>query len=653
MCGIAGVITKCFSSRQELETNCLKITNTLEHRGPDDCGVWAYEAKGVALGQRRLSILDLSPLGHQPMVSKDGNFVIVYNGEVYNFKEIRAQLEGHGFKFKGGSDTEVILAAVQFWGVEKAVKKFIGMFAFALYDIKAHKIFLVRDRLGIKPLYYGKLSDGSFIFASELKAFKAWSGFNESLDLKALALYFRHNYIPAPYSIFKSIKKLKPGFILTIDISNSNLSLDLTCYWDVKEIFLKGLDNPWNRSEDEAIEQLEELLKDSIELRLIADVPLGAFLSGGIDSSTVTAIMQSISNSSVKTFSIGFKEQSYDEAPMAKAVAQHLGTDHTELYVTEKDAQALVPTICHLWDEPFADSSQIPTYLVSKLARSKVTVALSGDGGDELFSGYDRYFNSLAIWNKKISIPSSLQFLMGSIFSNMSYSSLKFVSKIAKNFLKRMGATNPGALSIYRISEILKAKHFPLFYGYTNSHWMPPNGLIIMEEDCIADIFYNELSEFNNNYLHLMTFLDLNTYLPDDILVKVDRATMGVALESRVPILDHRIVEFSARIPGNLKVRDKKGKWLLRQVLYKYVPQELVERPKQGFSVPIGQWIRGSLNEWAQDLISPNKLKREGFLKGDIIERLWQEHINSEFNYEHLLWNILMFESWLDRWYKS
>ncbi len=653
MCGIAGVITKCFSSRQELETNCLKITNTLEHRGPDDCGVWVYEAKGVALGQRRLSILDLSPLGHQPMVSKDGNFVIVYNGEVYNFKEIRAQLEGHGFKFKGGSDTEVILAAVQFWGVEKAVKKFIGMFAFALYDIRAHKIFLVRDRLGIKPLYYGKLSDGSFIFASELKAFKAWSGFNESLDLKALALYFRHNYIPAPYSIFKSIKKLKPGFILTIDISNSNLSLDLTCYWDVKEIFLKGLDNPWNRSEDEAIEQLEELLKDSIELRLIADVPLGAFLSGGIDSSTVTAIMQSISNSSVKTFSIGFKEQSYDEAPMAKAVAQHLGTDHTELYVTEKDAQALVPTICHLWDEPFADSSQIPTYLVSKLARSKVTVALSGDGGDELFSGYDRYFNSLAIWNKKISIPSSLQFLMGSIFSNMSYSSLKFVSKIAKNFLKRMGATNPGALSIYRISEILKAKHFPLFYGYTNSHWMPPNGLIIMEEDCIADIFYNELSEFNNNYLHLMTFLDLNTYLPDDILVKVDRATMGVALESRVPILDHRIVEFSARIPGNLKVRDKKGKWLLRQVLYKYVPQELVERPKQGFSVPIGQWIRGSLNEWAQDLISPNKLKREGFLKGDIIERLWQEHINSEFNYEHLLWNILMFESWFDRWYKS
>jgi len=653
MCGIAGVITKHFSSRQELETNCLKITNTLEHRGPDDCGVWVYEAKGVALGQRRLSILDLSPLGHQPMVSKDGNFVIVYNGEVYNFKEIRAQLEGHGFKFKGGSDTEVILAAVQFWGVEKAVKKFIGMFAFALYDIKAHKIFLVRDRLGIKPLYYGKLSDGSFIFASELKAFKAWSGFNESLDLKALALYFRHNYIPAPYSIFKSIKKLKPGFILTIDISNSNLSLDLTCYWDVKEIFLKGLDNPWNRSEDEAIEQLEELLKDSIELRLIADVPLGAFLSGGIDSSTVTAIMQSISNSSVKTFSIGFKEQSYDEAPMAKAVAQHLGTDHTELYVTEKDAQALVPTICHLWDEPFADSSQIPTYLVSKLARSKVTVALSGDGGDELFSGYDRYFNSLAIWNKKISIPFSLQFLMGSIFSNMSYSSLKFVSKIAKNFLKRMGATNPGALSIYRISEILKAKHFPLFYGYTNSHWMPPNGLIIMEEDCIADIFYNELPEFNNNYLHLMTFLDLNTYLPDDILVKVDRATMGVALESRVPILDHRIVEFSARIPGNLKVRDKKGKWLLRQVLYKYVPQELVERPKQGFSVPIGQWIRGSLNEWAQDLISSNKLKREGFLKGDIIERLWQEHINNEFNYEHLLWNVLMFESWLDRWYKS
>jgi len=652
MCGIAGVITTRFSSKEELEAKCLNITNSLKHRGPDDCGTWVDETKGVALGQRRLSILDLSPLGHQPMLSEDGSFVIVYNGEVYNFKKIRSQLEGHGFKFKGGSDTEVILAAIQFWGVEEAVKKFIGMFAFSVYDIKAQKIYLVRDRLGIKPLYYGRLSDGSFVFASELKAIRLWDGFNESLDLKALALYFRHNYIPFPYSIFKSIKKLGPGFILTIDISNNSLESNLTCYWDVKKVFLEGIESPWNRSENEAIEALEELLEDSIRLRLIADVPLGAFLSGGIDSSTVTAIMQSISNSSVKTFSIGFKEQSYDEAPMAKAVAKHLGTDHTELYVTQKDAQDIVPTISHLWDEPFADSSQIPTFLVSKLARTKVTVALSGDGGDELFSGYNRYFNSLAIWEKKKALPQTFQSLIGSILSNMPYSSLKFISKITKGFLKKMGATNPGALSIYRISEVLRARHFPLFYGYTNSHWMPPNGLLVVKEDCIADIFYKELAEFKDNYLHLMTFLDLNTYLPDDILVKVDRATMGVALESRVPILDHRVVEFSASIPHNLKVRDEKGKWLLRQLLYKYVPKELVERPKQGFSVPIGEWIRGSLREWAQDLISPSKLKQEGFLRGDIIELLWKEHIKGEFNYEHLLWNVLMFECWLERWYK-
>ncbi len=652
MCGIAGVITKSSLTRQELETKSLKITNTLEHRGPDDCGVWVDENAGVAFGQRRLSILDLSPLGHQPMLSEDKNLVIVYNGEVYNFKEIKDQLIPHGYKFKGGSDTEVILAAIHFWGLEAAVKKFIGMFAFAVYDIKAKKIHLVRDRLGIKPLYYGRLSDGSFLFASELKAIKAWDGFNESLDLKALALYFRHNYIPAPYSIFKSIKKLEPGYILTLDISKNDFYPSLTCYWDVRNIFLEGIKNPWSGSEQEAIEVLNELLEDSVRLRLIADVPLGAFLSGGIDSSTVTSIMQFISNTSVKTFSIGFKEHSYDEAPMAKAVARHLGTDHTELYVTQEDAQCLVPTICHLWDEPFADSSQIPTLLVSKLARSKVTVALSGDGGDELFSGYDRYFNSLAIWDKKRLIPRPIQLFIGSFLNKMSYGGLRFISKTTKNILKKMGATDPGALSVYRISEILKAKNFPLFYGYTNSHWMFPSGLLLMRKDVLADIFYEELNEFKEHYLHLMTFLDLKTYLPDDILVKVDRATMGVALESRVPILDHRIVEFSAKIPTHLRIREGKGKWLLRQVLYKYVPKELVERPKQGFSVPIGEWIKGALKDWAQELISSSRLKREGILRADVIDILWKEHLRGEFNYEHLLWNVLMFESWVDRWYR-
>lgn len=652
MCGITGVISSNPIGETDLVAQCNRMTNSLKHRGPDDHGVWTEVQSNLALGQRRLSILDLSPLGHQPMLSHDHSLVIVYNGEVYNFQELRTTLEKHGYQFQGGSDTEVILASIQHWGIKNAVKKFIGMFAIALWDTRDKTLYLVRDRLGIKPLYYGKASDGSFVFGSELKALKAWQGFNNPLNLKALGLYFRHSYIPAPYSVFENIYKLPPGAILTLKktAQQKTENFHIETYWQAEEVFLNGIENPWEGTDLEAIEALDQLLKDAIKIRLIADVPVGAFLSGGIDSSTVTAIMQSISNKQVRTFSIGFKECAYNEAPMARDVARHLNTDHTELYVTEQEARDVIPTISYFWDEPFADSSQIPTLLVSKLARDHVTVALSGDGGDELFSGYDRYTNTMNIWKKKSSIPSLLQGIIGSTLGVMPYSISKTTASIFKNLLKHLGATNPGAASIKRIAELLTSHTFSACYGYMNSNWIPPGGIMLMNNDAISEVFLKDWDRYQDNLWHLMTLLDLKTYLPDDILTKVDRATMGVALESRVPILDHRIVELSSRFNTKLRTQQNSSKWILKQVLYKYVPKKLIERPKMGFSVPIGQWLKGSLREWAEELILPDRLKKEGILNHKNIKRVWDDHISGKFNYEHTLWNILMFEMWLDKW---
>ncbi len=620
------------------------MRDRLHHRGPDDAGYWLDVHAGIALGHRRLSILDLSSLGHQPM--HDGRYVVVYNGEIYNYRTLRKELINFGYKFKGGSDTEVILAAVLEWGVEAAIKKFVGMFAFALWDKRERVLYLVRDRLGIKPLYYGWINE-SFVFASELKAIMAFPGFNASINRKALALFMRYNCVPTPSSIFKNIFKLEPGHIAKIN-STRKSNFQLMEYWSPTSIAAKGLENPLSISEEEAIKELERHLLDVVQCRMIADVPLGAFLSGGIDSSTVVAMMQSQSTKPIKTFSIGNIIESYDEARYANKIAQHLGTDHTELYVTPEQALEVIPSLPSMFDEPFADSSQIPTFLVSKLAREKVTVSLSGDGGDELFGGYNRHQWAPRIWNRYGAWPCRLKKILSSALHSFTprqwdaiFDFLTLLSKGKINF--RM----PG-YKIQKLAEALLASSPEELYKLLASHWTNPLQVvkgIDKEPDrwtkTIPQSLYNDFTAF-------MMFMDLVTYLPDDILTKVDRASMAVSLEARVPLIDHRLVEFAWKLPLKFKIRNGTGKWILRQVLYKYVPKKLIERPKTGFGIPLDVWLRGPLREWGEMLIEESRLKSEGFFHVKPIRQKWQEHLEGKRNWAYHLWDVLMFQAWLE-----
>ena len=649
MCGIVGCITAHPHPLPELEDIARRMTATLVHRGPDDEGVWVDAKAGVSLGHRRLAILDLSPLGHQPMVSADGRYVIVYNGEVYNFRSLQHELEDMGHGFRGGSDTEVILAAVVQWGVKEAVQRFVGMFAFGLWDQIDRKLYLVRDRLGIKPLYYGWSSDGTFLFGSELKALRAGPGFNNPVDLEALALFFRHNYIPAPYTIYKHIQKLLQGNMLVLSQLNmADREIELTNYWSVEDVWKQGACAPWRGTDKDAADALVEALGEAVRMRLVADVPVGAFLSGGIDSSTVVALMQASSTKPVRTFTIGFTESNYDEAPKAKAVAKHLGTDHTELYVAPSDAMELVPEIPTLWDEPFADSSQIPTCLVSRMTRGYVTVALSGDGGDELFSGYTRYPETLRLWKIVNKVPRPIRKTIARGLRMLSPDILDIIGRPLRPMFRRLGAPGPTGRVLYRMSELLSAYTFQAFYGWTNSHQLPPGGLV-PGRDGLAPAFMGS-SIPTKDLFAMMSLLDLITYLPNDILTKVDRASMAVGLEARVPMLDHRVVALAARLPTELKVRNGERKWLLRQVLYRYVPRELIERPKMGFGVPIGQWLQGPLRGWAENLLAEDRLRREGYLIPKAVRCLWTEHLSGRCNHQYVLWNILMFQAWLETW---
>jgi asparagine synthase (glutamine-hydrolysing) len=524
------------------------------------------------------------------------------------------------------------------------------MFAFAVWDMKEHTLYLVRDRLGIKPLYYGWTSDGTFLFASELKAIVTWNKFDNSVDLKALGLFFRHNYIPAPYTIYQDIFKLTPGTILELHCKQiSDKNVEIKPYWSIKEIWEQGIKEPLNMSDKEAVMTLEDTLIDAVKMRMISDVPLGAFLSGGIDSSTVVALMQAVSSRPVRTFSIGFPEREYNEAPMAKDVASYLGTEHTELYVTSSDALNIVPDIPLIWDEPFADSSQIPTYLVSKLARQHVTVSLSGDGGDELFSGYPRYFETLRLWKMRNRLPSPLRKVMLHILWTCPNMFLDFTWSLATLLLKRHKTHGSFSRISKRICEMLTADNLPEFYGVSNSHLLP-FGEIVPGHDNIASIFHEETKSENKNSWAVMSLLDIMTYLVDDILVKVDRASMAVSLEARVPLLDHRVVELAAKIPTDMKVREDGGKWILRQVLYNYIPREMVDRPKMGFGIPLGQWLRDDLREWVEELLDTDRIKREGYLNTKTVSMIWQEHRNKTANYQYVLWNILMFQAWLEKW---
>lgn len=635
MCGITGLFS---TNNNNIEKNIGNMVNVLEHRGPNDNGVWINDSKNIALGHARLSILDLSSSGHQPMHSSSNRWVIAYNGEVYNFKELREKLIKSGRIFKSESDTEVILESIDLFGVEKTVNQLVGMFAFSAWDKQEKKLYLVRDRLGIKPLYWGHFGD-FFLFGSELRALRECKDWRPEIDRNSLANYFRHNYIPAPHSIYKNVFKLLPGHILTYKIGEEP---KIRPFWSLSENEVKssGLE-----SESKILDSLHNLLSDSIIKRMMADVPLGAFLSGGIDSSTVAAIMQANSSKPINTFTIGFNEEGYNEAKHALAISKHLGTNHAELYVSSQKAMDTIPLMPDIYDEPFSDSSQIPTYLVSKMAREHVTVSLSGDGGDECFAGYSRYFLANRMQKYQWFLPDLFKTLSSKGIQSFSPSTLDYFAKLLPEKLR----PSQFGHRLHKFANILNEDEDG-FYRRLISHWDNNNELVLNGEEYKGLVWDKKLQHKIPNFIERMCYIDMMTYLPDDILTKVDRASMAVSLEARVPLLDHRVVEFSRKIPLHMKIRDGQGKWALRQVLYKYVPKELVERPKMGFGVPIDKWLRGPLREWAEDLLEENKIQQQGLLNYNLIKEKWDEHLSGKRNWQYLIWDVLMFQAWHEKW---
>jgi asparagine synthase (glutamine-hydrolysing) len=644
MCGIIGFLAQTDVDRSSATAS--RMADAIIHRGPDDSGVWVDEAASVALAHRRLAILDLSPAGHQPMLSVSGRFVMAFNGEIYNHMELREELAGQ--IWRGHSDTETLLTAFERWSIETTLKKSVGMFAFALWDRETRMLTLARDRLGEKPLYYG-WQNRTFLFGSELKALKEHPAFRGEVDRDVLTLYLRHNYVPAPYSIYKGIFKLPPGAYLTLAASNAaSAALPVpTFYWRA----LDAAAQPVREDLDDAtaLAELDAGLRRSIAGQMVADVPLGAFLSGGIDSSTVVALMQAQSRRPVKTFTIGFHEKGYNEAEHAHAVAAHLGCEHTELYVTPEQAMAVIPRLPELYDEPFADSSQIPTFLVAQLARQHVTVSLSGDGGDELFGGYNRYFWAARIWRGLGSAPHALRAGVSRAMIGLSPASWNRLFDVAGFALPaRFRYANPGD-KLHKLAEMLAARSPEEVYLYLVSQWKQPADLVPGAAELPTVLTDRQRWAPLERFESRMMYLDQMSYLPDDILVKVDRAAMGVSLETRVPMLDHRLVEFAWQLPMRMKIRNGQGKWLLRQLLYRYVPKELIERPKMGFGVPIDVWLRGPLREWAEALLSAERLQQEGYFNPEPIREKWREHLSGRRNWSYYIWTILMFQSWLER----
>ncbi|HET9366273.1 MAG TPA: asparagine synthase (glutamine-hydrolyzing) [Candidatus Angelobacter sp.] len=600
MCGIAGFWQHKPSEEDPLHI-LLRMGEAIKHRGPDDSGTYFDPSTGIGFSFQRLSIIDLSQAGRQPMQSSSGRYTVVFNGEIYNFEQIRAELQPRSWR--GHSDTEVMLEAIEEWGIEPAIQRFIGMFAFALWDGGNRKLYLVRDRLGIKPLYYGH-SGTSFLFGSELSPIEIYPGFDSPIDQNVLPLYLRLGYVPAPHSIYKGIFKLMPGQILVL--SSPEEEPHIEPYWAPDQ----GKNLEANR---DLTDELHDQLSDAVRLRMISDVPLGAFLSGGIDSSTIVALMQSQSRRAVKTFTIGFREDHFDEAIHAQTIAKHLGTDHTELYVTGKDALSLVPSLASIYDEPFADSSQVPSSIVSRLTRQKVTVCISGDGGDELFCGYPRYARLRNMWNLVKRCPKS-------------------VGNLASNIARLLGND--------KIADCFKLSSAEAIYLRAISNCSDPSEFMdgVSEPATITA----RIAAFRNKLPEDMAMMtDLTNYLPDDILTKIDRASMAVGLEVRVPLLDHRIVEFASRLPLHYKIRGGRGKWILRQVLKRYVPEVMFDRPKSGFTIPLDEWLRGPLREWASDLLA-----KPLFISPYAVQQKWREHLSGE-NWGNLLWSVLMFQSWL------
>lgn len=640
MCGIAGIYT--FGQRyqaDELRRRVEAMDATLRHRGPDSTAVWADEAAGIGLGHTRLAIRELSPLGDQPMISSCGRFVIVYNGEVYSNAELAADLAIRGRHMKGHSDTEAMLEACAEWGVESSVKRFIGMFAIALFDRKQRELYLIRDRLGKKPLYWC-LRDGQLQFGSELKALRAVNGWVPELDRDALASYMRHDYIPAPHTIYKGVHKLEPGCLLRIGVNGIP---KISRYWDARAVVESGLQHSTGNDEGALIEEFDALLRDATLRRMVSDVPLGCLLSGGIDSSLVTALMAEQSSQAINTFSIGFRESEYNEAPYAKQVAQHLGTHHTELYVEPAHALEIIPKLPYWYDEPFADSSQLPTILVCELTRKYVTVVLSGDGGDEVFAGYGRYQTGLNLWGGADARPARLRKTLA-----------RAVLCVPPRLLNRSLARIPGrkhssqrGTKLHDAARALLNRDADAMYRQMLSHWNDPDAMVRQGSETKGILWDKSVARSIPNLLDRMQFYDSVTYLPDDILVKVDRAAMSVSLEARSPLLDHRVFEKAWRLPQRLKYRNGETKWVLRRLLYKRVPREMIERPKMGFGVPIDHWLRGPIRDWAENLLSEKRLAEQGLLDPAPVRQRWKAHLQGE-NWAYPLWNVLMFQSWLD-----
>lgn len=644
MCGIAGYLDlKGGASLDGLERDARAMAGAMVHRGPDDHGVWVDGERGVALAQARLSIIDLSEAGHQPMVSRDGRFVIVYNGEVYNAEDLRHDLGG--VDWRGHSDTEVILEACARWGVRATAEKLIGMFAFGLFDRETGALTLVRDRFGIKPLYWGEVG-GRLMFGSELKALMALDFWKRDVDADVLASYLRFNYVPAPHSIFKGVRKLGPGRILTFGEGKTREET----YWSLRAVARAGLNDPFDLGDGEAVDELDRLVRDAVRRRMVADVPVGAFLSGGIDSSTVVAAMQAESSAAgsgpVHTFSIGMDVEGYNEAEHAKAIAGHLGTRHTELYVSPDDARAVIPALPAYYDEPFADSSQIPTFLVSKLARQSVTVSLSGDGGDELFCGYNRYLWGEKLWRRTGPLPGFLKSAMAGAIRGLSPDQWDGLGKVLPSGMR------PSLLGIkaHKVADVLSLKDQNELFRRLVTVWEDPASVVPGAREPHDVLWDASLAGDIAPFQERMQVMDGLTYLPDDILCKVDRASMAVSLEARVPLLDHRIAEFAYRLPRHMRVRDGQGKWILRQVLSRYVPRDLFERPKMGFGIPIGAWLKDPLRDWVEDLLDPAKLERDGLLNAAPIRAAWDAHLSGRVNNEVKLWTVLMYQAWRDQW---
>ncbi|WP_417454782.1 asparagine synthase (glutamine-hydrolyzing) [Kiloniella sp.] len=638
MCGVAGFLENNANRREEhLSQIAHAMGNAVLHRGPDSGDVWVEGCSGIALSHRRLAIVDLSSAGAQPMASACGRYVIIYNGEVYNHNEIRPELAAQGINFRGHSDTEVILEGCALWGVKATVQKLIGMFVLALWDRHEKRLTIVRDRLGIKPVYWSKTSN-SFLFGSELKTLRVHPDCPEEINRDAVSGFLRHNYIGGAASIYDGINKLEPGWIISVRANEEPI---LEQYWSLDDVVAGAKKDPFEGSDEHAVESLHELLLDATGRRMMADVPLGAFLSGGIDSSTVVALMQAQSERPVRTFSIGFNEEGYNEAKHAAEVAKHLRTDHTELYVSPQEARDVIPKLPFYFDEPFSDSSQIPTYLVSKMTREHVSVALSGDGGDELFSGYTRYFTAEKYGKAIFRQPQMLRRIEATLIQSLSPKNWDQIGKLIPS------SQRPALFGdkLHKLARILDGGKDDFYRGLV-SHWSDPDSIVIDGAERKGIMWNDEVKQRIPNFIDRMQYLDTLTYLPDDILTKVDRASMAVSLEARVPLLDHRVVDFAWKLPQHMKIRNGQGKWLLRQVLYKYVPRELIERPKMGFGVPIDSWLRGPLREWAEDLLSVKSLSEGGIFRPVPIRVKWHEHLSGRRNWQYLIWDILMFQAW-------